>query len=173
MKAENPFQDVLHKMPPLMGNSARSYRRIPLDELDGIIGNSNNPYFTAFMRMDGEEWVYHFSENPIIVEQLPEKAGGHYDYYMSCRIQRIKNGLKLDQGITWWFNFFSLLRTDSQFSPLYPEWAKLGSAKLIIENLIALGEFTIGPDIGDNYFSARLLSGNRDKRFPILPSPIK
>ena len=173
MKADL-FQLALEKYPEVYSHrNSRRYRRIRLNELNQIILNPNYSGYGLGNSLDyfnaqKEPIIYEFTGEPIIVEQLPAKAGNRYDYFVSCNLKRSSDGC----DIKHWFNFSSLFLTDSSSRPLYPNWAALHSPLLVIENLFLLRKLCIVYK-KEHSFAARFVTNSSPWIFPILPDPIK
>jgi hypothetical protein len=75
-------------------------------------------------------------DNIEVVDQDPIRSGQRQTHLVACYIQ----------GVKTWFNPMFLLRNkrvDGRNEPLYPEWARLGDAYAVVEQLIRQGGIEI------------------------------
>lgn len=106
---------------PVYDAANRSVEAISIDELENV-----GVPFNSYGITDGDVLV--FDANPEIAKQAPRKEGQASTYLVACT----RNGNKS------WVNPNFFLRVNANLDPIYPDWAALGSAKIVVEKLIAL-----------------------------------
>lgn len=97
-------------------------------------------------------------DNVGIVRQAPRNSGNRPSYLVACLI----NGQK-----TWINPMFFLRnkRENNRNSPIYPEWAALGDAEKVVEQLVKQGGIKAGKN-----FETTVAAFNSDGSAKMIPS---
>lgn len=137
------MNEVSKKWAPVFDSANREVSEVKLDDLTEV-GVSFNAYGIS------PKDVIIVDENPLIVKQAPRREGQNPTYLIAVT----RNGNKS------WLNPTFFLRQDSELNPVYPAWAALGSAKVVVEKLIKLHSIT-----GGEPFKVQMTAFNRDGSF--------